>query len=285
MRSVPSGADMSPDAAAAAKQHMAELYSRVAPMYAERGPPRFAYAGRRLVELTNVASGDTVLDLGTGRGTVLLPAAERVGASGKAVGIDLSAGMVERTAATIVERELHWASVKAMDAERLDFADQSFTHVLCSYAVFFFPDVSKVLREIERVLRPDGIVGFAFERGDDPRWTWYEETLQSIGAFGRLAPVPAAGGIRREGVLVECLRSTGLCEAKEHIEEAELFYPDAQAWWESLWTHGSRRALEVLSPDELAELKALSLDRARAMATPAGIPERHQFVFVTARRA
>jgi hypothetical protein len=51
------------------------FYSRVAPRYAEEGPPYFARAGRRLVELTHVQPGDAVLDLGTGRGAVLLPAA------------------------------------------------------------------------------------------------------------------------------------------------------------------------------------------------------------------
>src|SRR6266496_539280 len=77
-------AKMCEDRAATAKQNMAELYSRVAPSYAERGPPRFAYAGRRLVELAGVGSADAVLDLGTGRGATLLPAAERVGPMGRA---------------------------------------------------------------------------------------------------------------------------------------------------------------------------------------------------------
>ena len=144
-------------------------------------------------------------------------------------------------------------------ADHLDFADQSFTHVLCSYVVFFFFDLSKVLQEIRRVLRADGVVGFAFERGADPRWTWFEETLRTLGAFDRMAPVPGVGAIRANDALVDRLESAGFAEAKEHVEEVELFYTDADAWWESLWTHGSRRALEVLTPGELDGLKTLSL--------------------------
>src|SRR5262249_18604689 len=98
------------------KQRPADLYSRVAPTYAERGPPHSAYAGGRLVELTSVGPHDAVLELGTGRGAVLLPAAERIGPTGTAVGIDLLDGMVERTGATIAERGLRWASVKLMEA-------------------------------------------------------------------------------------------------------------------------------------------------------------------------
>jgi ubiquinone/menaquinone biosynthesis C-methylase UbiE len=275
---------MSHDAAEISKRMMAELYSRVAATYAERGPPWFAYAGRRLVELTNVDTGDVVLDLGTGRGAVLLPAAQRVGPSGRAVGIDVAAGMVQRTAAALAERRLRWASVRLMDADHLEFPDKSFTHVLCSYAVFFFPDVAKVLEEIRRVLRPGGIVGFAFERETDPRWRWYEASLRARGAFERVVPAPGNGAIRRQGALVGHLTSAGFDNPHEVLEHVELFSPDADTWWESLWTHGTRRALEALTPEELADLKAHSLERAQEMATPAGLPRQHHFVFVIARR-
>src|SRR5216683_6178943 len=56
-----------------AKQRVAELYSRVAASFAG-GAPRFAFAGRRLVEVGRVGQGDAVLDVATGRGAVLLPA-------------------------------------------------------------------------------------------------------------------------------------------------------------------------------------------------------------------
>ena len=36
------------------------FYSRVAPRYAEEGPPYFAHAGRRLVEVARVGPGDVV---------------------------------------------------------------------------------------------------------------------------------------------------------------------------------------------------------------------------------
>jgi ubiquinone/menaquinone biosynthesis C-methylase UbiE len=38
--------------------------------------------------------------------------------------------------------------------------------------VFFFPDLPQVLHELGRVLRPDGVVGFAFSRGIDLRCSW-----------------------------------------------------------------------------------------------------------------
>src|SRR5258708_836697 len=268
----------------AAKRRMAALYSRVAPTDVEQGAPRFAHAGQRLVELAGVGPGDCVLDVASGRGAVLLPAAERVGPTGRVVGIDLAEGMVERTRAAIAEQRLEWAAVQLMDAERLQFADQSFSHVMCSFAVFFFPDLPNVLAEMLRVLRPGGVIGFAFERGADPRWAWYEELLQSHGALDDLPAMPGNGAIRREGALLAALASAGFQRAQEQVADVDLAYPDVETWWASLWTHGTRGPLERLAPDRLARLKAACFEQAHALSGPHGLPELHRFVFVTARR-
>jgi SAM-dependent methyltransferase len=266
-----------------AKLRMAALYSRVAPTYAEQGVPRFAYAGRRLVELTDVGPGDHVLDVATGRGAVLFPAAEQVGRTGRIIGIDLAEGMLECTRADIATQRLDWADVQLMDAEDLQFAQHAFSHVLCSFAVFFFPDVPNVLAEMRRVLCPGGIVGFAFERGVDPRWTWYEDLLRAHGGLDDLPPPPGNGAIRAEHALVAALASAGFADARERIEPVELGYRDVETWWTSLWTHGSRAPLERFSADRLATFKAICTERAQTLAGPNGLPEMHQLVFVTAR--
>src|SRR5438067_13932721 len=71
------------------QQELAALYSRVAPIYAEQGPPFFEHAGRRLVELAQVRPGDVVLDVATGRDAVLIPAARRAGRTGQVAGSEL----------------------------------------------------------------------------------------------------------------------------------------------------------------------------------------------------
>ena len=269
----------------ASKRIMADLYSRVAPDYVRRGPPRFAYAGRRLVELSGAEAGDAVLDLGTGRGAVLFPATDRVGATGQVVGIDLAEGMIEHTRSEIIKRNLDGVELRVMDAEHMDFADAEFTHVLGSFVVFFFADIQRALTQIRRVLRPGGVVGFSFERGVDPRWAWYEDLLRVRGVFERTPSLPGNGAIRRPGALTAALRQAGFAEEREFQEDVELGYPDAETWWASLWTHGSRSALEALSEQELTEIKAICHEKAAAMTGPKGLPELHHFVYVTARKA
>ena len=269
----------------ASKRIMAELYSRVAPDYVTRGAPRFAYAGRRLVELSSVGAGDVVLDLGTGRGAVLFPAADRVGSSGRVVGIDLAAGMIEHTRSEIIKRSLDCVELRVMDAEHMDFADAEFTHVLGSFVVFFFADIQRALAQIRRVLRPGGVAGFSFERGVDPRWAWYEDLLRARGVFERTPRMPGNGAIRRPGALTAALHQAGFAQARELEEDVELGYPDVETWWASLWTHGSRSALEALSEQELAEIKAVCHEKAAAMTGPTGLAELHHFVYVTATKA
>ena len=56
-----------------------------------------------------------------------------------------------------------------------------------------------------------------------------------------------------------------------------------EAWWDSLWAHGSRRPLERMQPEALARVQAECLERARSLVQPEGVPERVRFAFVLAR--
>jgi SAM-dependent methyltransferase len=264
---------------------VAGLYSRAAPIYSEQGPPYFAHAGQRLVGLTAVQSGDAVLDVATGRGAVLLPAARLVGTSGRVVGIDISPGMIEHTRRAIAREGLAQATVEHMDAATLASFDSGvFSHALCSFAVFWFPDLAQVLGEVRRVVRAGGAVGIAFSRGSDPRWSWYEELLRDVGAFDGLPGSIGTPGIRKPGVLVTALEQAGFVDSVDVEEETELFYASPEAWWDSLWAHGARRPLEWLEPDVLAVIRAECLDRVRRMVQAEGVPERVRFAYVLARK-
>jgi SAM-dependent methyltransferase len=196
------------------------------------------------------------------------------------VGIDIAPGMVECTRRAIKDQGLAQASVKLMDAARLGLESDAFTHALSSFAVFFFPDVAEVLRELKRVLRPGGVVGFAFSRGTDPRWAWYEELLRSYGALDGLPRPTGQPTTRHPGVLVALLDDAGFIGVEEREEPADLWYTTPEGWWASLWTHGSRRPLERLRPDVLTRLQTEVLERVRGLVEQRGIPERMTFVYV-----
>src|SRR5215471_4031514 len=108
------------------------VFSRAAPTYDRIGPQVFAHFGERLVEWTRPAPNAAVLDVATGRGAVLLPAARHVGPGGRVVGIDMSAMMVSEIETDICSlcKETRHFEIRQMDAEHLNFPDASFDQVL-----------------------------------------------------------------------------------------------------------------------------------------------------------
>ena len=71
---------------------MARIWSRPVGVSDLDGPDYWDYFGVRLVEHAAISPGAKVLDVGCGTGSSLLPAADRTGASGRAIGIDTCPG-------------------------------------------------------------------------------------------------------------------------------------------------------------------------------------------------
>ncbi len=136
------------------KASVAAYFGQVAPDYDRVGPQFFATMGQRLVALARLRPGETVLDVATGRGAVLFPAAERVGPQGKVIGIDLAPAMIQETGKVVEQRRLTQVQLLTMDAERLALPDATFDAVLCGFALFFFPRLQRALAEFRRVLKP-----------------------------------------------------------------------------------------------------------------------------------
>jgi len=120
----------------------------------------------RLIELACLKPSEHVLDVGTGTGVVALPAAEHVGRNGKVIGIDLSEGMLARAQAKAERAGLgDQVDFRRMDAETLELEDQSFDAALSLFALFHFPNPLSAIKEMFRVLRPNGRLVLAVGSG------------------------------------------------------------------------------------------------------------------------
>ena len=139
--------------------------------------PFFTYFGERLVVAAGIGEGDRVLDVATGQGACLIPAAAAVGPSGAVVGIDISEQMLDVLARSIGGAGLRHVRVQLMDAEALTFDDGSFDAVTCAFAVFHFPDRVRALAGFARVLKPGGTIAFSTFANDSLGYPWFGDVV------------------------------------------------------------------------------------------------------------
>ena len=120
----------------------------------------------RMLKMISWRGDEQVLDVGTGRGLLLVGAARHL-TSGKATGIDvwstkdLSGNSLERTQANIeVEGVKDKVVLKSDDARKLSFPDASFDVIVSNLCIHNIPDSdgrAQACREIARVLKPGGV--------------------------------------------------------------------------------------------------------------------------------
>lgn len=99
-----------------------------------------------------IGQNDWVLDMGIGTGSSLsfFPSDR-----GNIVGIDLSGGMLDHCRRRIKEKNLDRVTVFQADALHLPFADNTFDHVFISHVISVVSDPYRLVREAQRVSKPD----------------------------------------------------------------------------------------------------------------------------------
>ncbi|MBA2451041.1 MAG: methyltransferase domain-containing protein [Chloroflexi bacterium] len=100
--------------------------------------------------------GEAVLDLGCGGGLDLIIAAEAVGQTGRAIGIDMAEPMVARAGANLRALRLEQAEAVVGVAETLPLPDAAVDCVVANGILNLAPDKSAVLAEVARVLHRGG---------------------------------------------------------------------------------------------------------------------------------
>ena len=111
-----------------------------------------------LLDAGAVGPGKRVLDVACGTGIIARKAAGLVGPDGRIVGVDLNEGMLRvagRCAGSEGVTAIEWYH---SDVTRMPFSPGEFDTVLCQQGLQFFPDKAAALREMKRVLAPQGIL-------------------------------------------------------------------------------------------------------------------------------
>lgn len=142
-----------------------------------------------LVTLAGLQPGHRVLDVACGTGVVARLAATGVGPTGQVTGLDINAAMlaVARSLPPGAGARISWVEGNAQD---MGLPNASFEVVLCQQGLQFFPDKSSAVREMRRVLIPNGRVVLSVWKSAGPYNVAVGEALE------RYAGVDAATKFR-----------------------------------------------------------------------------------------
>jgi SAM-dependent methyltransferase len=104
----------------------------------------------------NLRPGEVVVDLGSGGGLDVFLAANKVGPSGKAIGIDMTPEMLERARANAKRQGLANVEFHESTIDKLPLPDASVDCVISNCVINLAPDKQAVFDEVARVLKPGG---------------------------------------------------------------------------------------------------------------------------------
>ena len=144
-----------------------------------------------LLARSEVAAGESVLEIGCGTGAATVPFAEAVGERGRVVGIDISEPMLAGARQRIAESGFGNVTLLQADAQVHRFEAGRFDLITSRFGVMFFADPVAAFSNLLPAARPDGRLCFVCwaPLGENRHWLIpYEVALRHLGPP---APTPA----------------------------------------------------------------------------------------------
>ncbi|GGV11200.1 class I SAM-dependent methyltransferase [Streptomyces spectabilis] len=243
---------------------------------------------RPLLDAAALRAGEHVLDVGCGAGATTRLAARAVG-PGRALGLDLSAPMLERARARAADEGVANVSFEHGDAQVHPLAPDSFDVAISRFGVMFFTDPVAAFTNVARALRPGGRVVFLSTA--EPEGT---EWLRAFGALDDILPLRGFGATGGPGMfsLADAGTATGLLTAAgfhdvraERVQAYGTWGRDAEDAARFMLESGpGRHLLEQVDADARALAHVRLAERLRRHETPEGLRLRGAGRLLTARR-
>ena len=106
--------------------------------------------------IADLKAGEVVLDLGAGAGVDVFLAANKVGPTGRVIGVDMTEEMVDKASSIARDHGYHNVEFRLGEIEKLPVEDKSVDAIISNCVINLSPDKAKVFREAYRVLKPEG---------------------------------------------------------------------------------------------------------------------------------
>lgn len=180
-------------------------YKRYARFYDFAFGAVFQPGRKEIIERMNCRPGEHILEVGVGTG-LSLPLYEK---NVFVTGIDISSEMLARAQTRKIRDGLgNIVQLSVMDAENMDFEDNSFDRVVAMYVASVVPDPERLVKEMRRVCKSNGQIIFV---------NHFHSRNPVLGAFESLiAPLSKQLGFRPDFSLDRFIEETGLMATDIH---------------------------------------------------------------------
>jgi len=217
--------------------------------------------GRRTIERLALAAGASVLDVGCGSGASAIPAAATVGTRGRVLGVDLAERLLALARVKARQLRLQNVEFRLGDMEILGFPDASFDAVVCVFAIFFVPDMIKQVRELWRLVRPDGQLAITtwgprmFEPGSGAWWA-------AVGKFrpDLVSTTSPWERITTPSAVQKLFTDSGIEEVQITAEEGTQTLVSPEDWWTVVLGSGYRWTVEQMNSETAAGVREVNIE-------------------------
>ena len=194
--------------AALEKRQVQRAYELYAPVYDFIFDWIFAPGRTAAVKQLAIQRSDSVLEVGIGTG-LNLPLYPW---SCQLTGIDLMQEMLDKAVERVQTLAMPNVALKVMDATSMDFGDNEFDKAAATYTISAVPDPVAVLREMRRVVKPDGIIVILNHFRSERRITgWVEDVMAPICTrLGWKSNLPLAPLLEQVGLVAESITQVNM---------------------------------------------------------------------------
>jgi len=246
-------------------QRAARTYAAAADHFTRPSLSFWDRFGAETVSRLRLAPGQAVLDLCCGAGASAIPAARAVGPSGRVLGIDVAAPLLELARFRAAQEGLAHAEFRQGDATRTGLSDGTFDAVVCVFGVFFVLDMTAFIAQMWRLVRPGGALAVTtwgpglFEPASTLFWRAVGGVEPSlVKAFNPWDTVTTPHALQ------ELFRQAGVADpdvvavpGRHQLERPDMF-------WDVVLGSGYRATVDALSPGQRDTLHGRLLSALRS---------------------
>ena len=257
-------------------------YAAAADHYTRPALSFWDHFGAETISRLRLVPGQDVLDLCCGAGASAIPAARAVGPSGRVLGIDVAAPMLELARSRAAQESLAHIEFRQGDATDTGLPDAGFDAVVCVFGVFFAPDMTAFITRMWRLLRPGGVLAVTtwgpglFEPANSLFWEAVGAVEPSlVRAFNPWDQITTPAALRELFVRAGVTDPDVVAASGRHqLKHPELF-------WDVVLGSGYRATIEALGQEQCDAVRGQLLSTLRSGQVTS---LRTDVVFGTARR-